>query len=76
MTKREWDEVRARLGLPYGWTLTPREHGGFWTLTASDPAGHRAFVCGHRSAQVRARVLPLAVARMVGRIQFHQRDCG
>lgn len=75
MTERHWEEVRARLGLPYGWKLAPKEHDGFWTLTASDPAAHRGLRCGHRTAQVRAVTLPLAVARMFSRIQFHQLDC-
>lgn len=75
MTPSHWEEVARHLGLPYGWTVTPREHDGYWTLTASDPSAHRGFRCGHRTAQVRAIALPLAVARMVRRIEFHQRDC-
>ena len=91
MGPADWAVVRAQLGIPQGWTLRPRRHAGgrslttgrgtsgYWTLTAT--AGRRAGValrslpCGHRSMQVTATALPLAVARLAGRLRFHQREC-
>lgn len=78
----EWARVQRVLGIPRGWTLQPREREGhwvgdsyypFWTLTAT---GGPALSCGHRSMQVTASSLPLAVAVMAVRVRFHERYCG
>lgn len=82
----DWDAIRASLGIPYGWTLRPKYHGDYWTLTANARrlrAGvvpkypsEGALPCGHRSMQSRATNLPLAVSRMARTLDFHRRDCG
>lgn len=73
----DWDQAARLLGIPFGWKMRPNAHDGYWTLTATAPKrpDMRSLPCGHRSAQVTATTLPLAVARMAQRIRFHQRDC-
>ena len=85
MDEKDWSHVRMLLGIPYGWTLRAvhRFDGGrlgdYWVLTASGPRGltYRtgALACGHRTMQVSATELPVAVAAMAARYRFHQRDC-
>ena len=75
LTTRDWAAARAALGIPHGWTLSPRRHDGYWTLPATAPNDGRSLPCGHRSMQVTATALPLAVARLAARLRFHQRDC-
>ena len=72
MGPAEWYAVRAHLGIPRDWTLRPKRHVGHWTLTAT---GGDPLPCGHRSMQVTAVALPLAVARMTARLRFHARYC-
>lgn len=68
----DWKVVVWRLGIPSDWTLKPRRFDGYWKLTAHGPT---ALSCGHRSMQVTATALPLAVAEMASRLRLHQRDC-
>ncbi len=77
MGPADWSVVRALLGIPQGWTLRPRRHDGYWTLSAAADRHEwtGALPCGHRSMQVTATTTAIAVARMANRLRFHQREC-
>lgn len=72
----EWDHVARLLGIPWGWKMRPLAYKeGYWRLRAWAPpksASGGELDCGHRSIQVTARTLPLAVARMSWAVRFHQ----
>lgn len=74
MTEREWQMVGRLLGIPGDWTLRPHKMAGRWRLTATASRSDPPLPCGHRSMQVTATALPLAVAKMVGCVEFHRTE--
>ena len=72
LSKDEWMRVGWALEIPLGWKLTPAGEDSRWILTM---AGPEPMNCGHRSMQVTAKSLPMAVARMSRRVDFHRRHC-
>lgn len=73
LTPADWQRIRWDLGIPIGWKLRPRRSGDRWKLIAT---GVDPMRCGHRSMQVTAPTLLLAVAAMARALEFHRTEAG
>ena len=71
LTRADLERIRWDLGIPIDWTFRARRFGDRWKLTAT---GGDPMRCGHRSMEVTARTLLLAVAAMARRIRFHRTE--